>query len=290
MNLDYNFVDFGIIFSELQSFKVEPSKLKYFSFLDIILDYNSEFYISLTDKSYERDFSRVPENYDFEVVTEMAKFFEKFKTKTKLVSATSKPLINLFIREVIDVDIHLRNWSTKPMFLKMVKDMKTKYDKYWDIKARQMVREIENMMENLFMTYLKRFDNGGSSQQEASQKVIDVDDNNDFFGDFLCTGGSNSDPTDNEFRTYLKENITYWRYKSQVWRPSPRLAHVVEFLLTLIVEALLCTQDWLRKSTNPIIDNVDDILNDDDIALEIAQALNMLDMDDNDMGKRPIQD
>nr|KAJ0185489.1 hypothetical protein LSAT_V11C900472070 [Lactuca sativa] len=61
-------------------------------------------------------------------------------------------------------------------------------------------------------------------------------------------------------------------------------------LSTLIVEALLCTQDWVRKSTNPIIDNVDDILNDDDIALEIAQALNMLDMYDNEMGKRPMED
>nr|KAJ0222076.1 hypothetical protein LSAT_V11C200066970 [Lactuca sativa] len=104
MNLDYNFVDF---------------------------DYNYEFYVSLTDKSYERDLSRVPKNYDFEVVTEMVKFFEKFKTKIELVSATSKPLVNLFIREFLDVDIHLRNWSTKPMFLEMVENMKTKYDKYW---------------------------------------------------------------------------------------------------------------------------------------------------------------
>ena len=80
-----------------------------------------------------------------------------------------------------------------------------------DIKARQMVREVENRMENLFMTYLERFDSGGSSQQEASQKVIDVDDDNDFFGDFLCTGGSNSDPTDNELRTYLKENIVNYK-------------------------------------------------------------------------------
>nr|KAJ0185566.1 hypothetical protein LSAT_V11C900474930 [Lactuca sativa] len=70
---------------ELQSFKVELSKLKYFSFLDIILDYNSEFYVSLTDKSYEMDLSRVPENYGFEVVTEMVKLFEKFKTQTELV-------------------------------------------------------------------------------------------------------------------------------------------------------------------------------------------------------------
>nr|KAJ0213418.1 hypothetical protein LSAT_V11C400174980 [Lactuca sativa] len=35
-------------------------------------------------------------------------------------------------------------------------------------------------MDNLFMTYLERFDKGGSSQQEASQVVIDVDDDNDF--------------------------------------------------------------------------------------------------------------
>nr|KAJ0209448.1 hypothetical protein LSAT_V11C400174990 [Lactuca sativa] len=93
------------------------------------LDYNFVYF----DKSYERDLGRVPENYDFEVVTEMVKFFEKFKTKTELVSVTSKPLVNLFIREVLDVDIHLRKWSTKPMFLDMVKDMKIKYEKYWGV-------------------------------------------------------------------------------------------------------------------------------------------------------------
>nr|KAJ0227194.1 hypothetical protein LSAT_V11C100010100 [Lactuca sativa] len=291
----------------------------------------------LCDKSYERDLSRVPENYDFEVVTEMVKFFEKFKTKTELLLATSKPL---------------------KLVNQINEDMKTKYDKYWgaynkmndfmyfavlldpttkslmeppltpadiDIKACQMVREIENWMENLFMTYLKRFDNGRSSQQEASQKVIDVDDANDFFGDFLYTGGSNSNPTDNAFRTYLKENIVNYKKDFSIlgwWRLNairfPTVAQIAKDILaiqissvasesafstcgrviieyrtslsTSIVEALLCTQDWVRKSTNLIIDNVDEILNDDDIALEIAQALNMLDMDDNDMGKRPMQD
>nr|KAJ0210777.1 hypothetical protein LSAT_V11C400214840 [Lactuca sativa] len=205
------------------------------------------------DKSYERDLNRVLENYDFEFVTEMVTFFEKFKKKTEVVWAASKPLVNLFIREVLDVNIHLRNWSTKPMFLEMVKDMKTKYNKYWvlldpttkshfllhafkkmigymevmepsltltdiDKKARQMVRKIENRMDNLFMNYLKRFDNSGSSQQEASQKVIDVDDDIDFFDDFLCTGGSNSDATDNGFQAYLKENIVTYKkiFKSQV--------------------------------------------------------------------------
>nr|KAJ0220421.1 hypothetical protein LSAT_V11C200066960 [Lactuca sativa] len=79
-----------------------------------------------------------------------------------------------------------------------------------DIKARQMVREIENRLDSLFIIYLKRFDNGGSSQQEA---IIDVDDDNDFFSDFLCTVGRNSDPTDIEFRTYLKENIVNYKKK-----------------------------------------------------------------------------
>ena len=40
-------------------------------------------------------------------------------------------------------------------------------------------------------------------------------------------------------------------------------------LSTLIVEALVCTQDWVRKSRKPIIDDIDDILKDDDIALGI---------------------
>lgn len=38
-------------------------------------------------------------------------------------------------------------------------------------------------------------------------------------------------------------------------------------LSTSIVEALICTQDWVRKSRKPIIDDVDEILNDDDIAI-----------------------
>nr|KAJ0227366.1 hypothetical protein LSAT_V11C100025950 [Lactuca sativa] len=206
---DYNFVDFGIIFSELQSFKVELSKLKYFSILAIILDYNSEFYVSLTDKSYERDLSRVPENYDFEVVTEMVKFFEKFKTKTKLVLATSKPLVNLFIPEVLDVDIHLRKWSTKPIFLEMVKYMKTKYNKYWGA---------YNKMKD-FMYFAVHGSDGTAIDPRIHRHKI------------MSNGprGSNLDPTDNEFRTYLKENIVNYKKDFSIlgwWR-----VNVIRFLI-----------------------------------------------------------
>ena len=81
-----------------------------------------------------------------------------------------------------------------------------------ELKAHQMVREIEMKMDKLFRTYLERFDNGGSSQQESRQKVVACDDyDNDFFGDFLNTGGSNSDPVDNELRSYLKETRTAYK-------------------------------------------------------------------------------
>ena len=81
-----------------------------------------------------------------------------------------------------------------------------------ELKARQMVWEIEMKMEKLFRTYLERFDNGGSSQQESRQKVVACDDyDNNFFGDFLNTRGRNSDPVDNELRSYLKETRTAYK-------------------------------------------------------------------------------
>nr|KAJ0216179.1 hypothetical protein LSAT_V11C300128010 [Lactuca sativa] len=47
-------------------------------------------------------------------------------------------------------------------------------------------------------------------------------------------------------------------------------------LNTPIVEALVCTQDWIRKSCKPIIDNDEDILKDDDIALDAHYALMLI--------------
>ena len=49
-------------------------------------------------------------------------------------------------------------------------DSKTNMGK--ELKARQMVREIETMMEKLFRTYLERFDNVRSSQQKKVAKKL----------------------------------------------------------------------------------------------------------------------
>ena len=40
-----------------------------------------------------------------------------------------------------------------------------------------------------------------------------------------------------------------------------------------VVEALICTQDWVRRSRKDIIDDIDDILNDDDVARGINNNL-----------------
>ncbi|GJS13050.1 zinc finger BED domain-containing protein RICESLEEPER 2 [Tanacetum coccineum] len=38
-----------------------------------------------------------------------------------------------------------------------------------------------------------------------------------------------------------------------------------------VVKALICTQDWVRKSKKAIIDDIDYLLNDDDVAKDIEE-------------------
>ena len=51
-----------------------------------------------------------------------------------------------------------------------------------------------------------------------------------------------------------------------------------------IVEALVCTQDWVRKSRKQIVDNIDEILKDDEVAKALEEAINNRD----GKGKQPI--
>ncbi|KAL7596501.1 hypothetical protein Lser_V15G28535 [Lactuca serriola] len=196
----------------------------------------------IKEKSYEKDLQRVPDRMDFEAIKEMVDFLEKFKTKTENVSASTKPLVHRLIREILDVNLHLKKWSTKVNFVHLIPDMKDKYDKYWgdyakmsdyvyfailldptmksqlllytfkemigsndeklskseiELKAYEMLYEVERKIEKFFKTYVKKYDMSGSSQQQSSQQVVDCDDDNDFFGNFLNSGGDNSDALEN---------------------------------------------------------------------------------------------
>nr|KAJ0215329.1 hypothetical protein LSAT_V11C300149280 [Lactuca sativa] len=41
-----------------------------------------------------------------------------------------------------------------------------------------------------------------------------------------------------------------------------------------IVEALVCTRYWVRKSRKPIVDNIDEILKDDKVAKSLEETIN----------------
>ncbi|KAK1417386.1 hypothetical protein QVD17_26513 [Tagetes erecta] len=303
---------------------------------------------------------KVPGDVDFDVCKLLVDFLEKFKTKTDLVSATSKPLAHLFFREILDVDKHLREWGVHLQFCVMAGAMREKYDKYWgkydklndfmyfavildptmklyflghcfeklvmyDVtkenpmstekvneKVSDMVRAVENRLHELFKTYKERFDkveyNSTSQQETRNEDAIECDGGNDFLADYLNVEESNLVATETELKRYLNEPkvnftkrfdiLTWWKQNAIRFPIVSRMARdilaiqistvasesafstsgrVLEpyrtRLSTKIVEALVCTQDWVRKSKKPIVDDIDDILNDDDIALEIEDAI-----------------
>ncbi|GJZ61849.1 zinc finger BED domain-containing protein RICESLEEPER 2 [Tanacetum coccineum] len=66
------------------------------------------FKYELEDDCYDHELKRIPEHSDFGMCEDVVEFLEKFKTKTELISSSSKPLAHLFYREILDIDKHLR--------------------------------------------------------------------------------------------------------------------------------------------------------------------------------------
>ncbi|KAL4565538.1 hypothetical protein LXL04_029636 [Taraxacum kok-saghyz] len=173
-------------------------------------------------------------------------------------------------------------------------------------------------MDGFFKIYLENYDTGLSSQQQTPQQVVDCDDDNDFFGNYLSSRGVNSRMVETELESYLNEPpikysknfdiLSWWKLNGLRY---PMVAQMAKDLLGIqistvasdstfstgrrvitdyrsnlsvgIVEALICTADWTRKSRMPIMDNVDDILNDDDVAIKLEEAIH----NNKTMGKRP---
>ncbi|KAL4556899.1 hypothetical protein LXL04_035065 [Taraxacum kok-saghyz] len=259
-------------------------------------------------------------------IEDITTFLEKFKTKTEIMS------------EILDVQKHLRVYSTKVDIRHMIPDMHAKYDKYWGsiehlnnytcfavlldpcykerflsyvfgkmlentvtednhlssstIKLRvlSVTLDVVRKMENLFKTYEEKYVNLGSSRKV--KEVVSCVVENDFLDEFLVGQGSTSifERAKSDFcsrfrHTRLAEKnglrfpivarmtkdilaiqISTMTSESAFSTSGQILDEYQTYLSTPIVEALVCIQDWIRKSRKPIIDNDENILKDDEMA------------------------
>ncbi|KAJ9536380.1 hypothetical protein OSB04_un000440, partial [Centaurea solstitialis] len=162
----------------------------------------------------------------------------------------------------------------------------------FETKVASMVQEVEKRLDALFRAYKERFDNFPGSQEASNGEDLTCDVGNDFLGEFLHVEESNSIANETELKRYLNEPkiaytsgfdiLRWWKQNGIRFPIVSRMAKGTLYfsntsgrvldpyrsnLSPPIVEALICTQDWVRKSRKPIIDDIDDILKDDDIAI-----------------------
>nr|KAJ0187490.1 hypothetical protein LSAT_V11C900494050 [Lactuca sativa] len=184
-------------------------------------------------------------------------------------------------------------------------------------KAKSLIKDVETRFENFFNCY--NTNSNVPFETVGSQDVVHIDDDDDFVGDYFAQSVNSSASKETELTRYLNEGQTqgvkdfdilvWWknnafRYPILSWMAKDLLGIQISIvasesafstsgriidiyranLSALIIEALVCTQDWVRKSKKPIVDNIDDFLKDDDIAKELEDAIRT----QNANGKRPI--
>ncbi|GKB67266.1 RNA-directed DNA polymerase, eukaryota [Tanacetum coccineum] len=158
-------------------------------------------------------------------------------------------------------------------------------NKELESKVEDMVEEVKTKMGELFETYKERFDflSSNSSMGEHMESEVTSPNNgdNDFLNDYYNVDATSSYETETELDRYLREpkielrkgqslDILQW-WKVRVLDPyRTRLS-------TTIVEALICTQDWVRKSRTQINwDDVEDLIKDDEIVKDMEEQLEKL--------------
>nr|KAJ0211382.1 hypothetical protein LSAT_V11C400202530 [Lactuca sativa] len=117
-------------------------------------------------------------------------------------------------------------------------------------------------MEKLFKTYEKKYANIGLSQK--IKEVVSCDVGIDFLNAFLMGQGDMSATTGgkNALRFPIIAciaKVTTVASESAFSTCSRILNEYKTCLNTPIVEVLVCTEDWVRKSRKPIIDDDEDI-------------------------------
>nr|KAJ0216128.1 hypothetical protein LSAT_V11C300134060 [Lactuca sativa] len=162
-------------------------------------------------------------------------------------------------------------------------------------KARAKVIDIECKLDKFFKTYLERPNMTSSCRHETPEEV-NFDDENKFFGSYMTSESVPSTSSESQLQQYLNEDpigfdkvydILTWCdiLGMQIFTVASESTFsngrrvITDYrtnLSVVIVHALICTQNWLRKSSFPIYDydEVHDVLGDDD--LTIGNTLNLL--------------
>ncbi|GJT67259.1 zinc finger BED domain-containing protein RICESLEEPER 2 [Tanacetum coccineum] len=171
--------------------------------------------------------------------------------------------------------------------------------------VREMLKEVVTRMGVLFQTYKTRFDTvvskSSSKRTKNQQSCKSYVGDNAFLDDFLNLEDSDSIEMDTELTKYLNEPrirftsdfdiLEWWKLNAPRF---PIIARMAKDILAIqittvasesafstggrvldpystnlsyaVVEALICTQDWVSKSKKAIIDDIDDLLKDGDVA------------------------
>ncbi|KAL4591075.1 hypothetical protein LXL04_004023 [Taraxacum kok-saghyz] len=89
--------------------------------------FSHKYYVLFVDTAYTHDLKKVPERAIYR-----SRYFSKSsKQKTEIMSSSTKPLIDTFLHEILDVEKHLTTCATKIDICYMIPNMRSKYNKYW---------------------------------------------------------------------------------------------------------------------------------------------------------------
>nr|GEW24387.1 zinc finger BED domain-containing protein RICESLEEPER 2 [Tanacetum cinerariifolium] len=198
------------------------------------------------NSSFSNDRDNVPNVTDFKVRGDLVCFFKKFKSKTQNVSASTKPFSQLFFREIINVDIFLRKLGVKEGYRSMVHKMRLKYDKYWG--------KWEKL--NAFMYFVVLLDPKTKTflDKHGFRKMI-------------------------TYRITKEKPLTKNAIDAIVEKMIGEVKDRMEVLFRMyeesqLVEALLSTQDWIRRERMEInMDEIEDLLNDNVVIKEMEEAI-----------------
>ncbi|GJZ67841.1 zinc finger BED domain-containing protein RICESLEEPER 2 [Tanacetum coccineum] len=176
-------------------------------------------------------------------------------------------------------------------------------NKELESKVEDMVEEVKTKMGELFGTYKERFDflSSNSSMGEHMESEVTSPNNgdNDFLNDYYNVDANSSYETETELDRYLREPkielrkgqsldiLRWWKVNGHRFPIVSKMAraafstggHVLDpyriRLSTTIVEALICTQDWIDLNKEIIEQENELESNGDDDLPEVADLDNV---------------